>query len=141
MKDNTYRVVVKNNVEKWFVIVGGDEFLHRENGPAIVCYYDNGQVSEEVFYEMGKFRKNPGNYTYCGNPVGTVPCRICYYGDGKIKSKSFSENGEVENCIVERDVTGFITKCTTLGALKWDPVKELRKAMSNNPMLDENANE
>jgi hypothetical protein len=57
-------------------------FLHREDGPAYICYYTDGTIMWEEFYLNGK------NHRYSG------PAQISYNRDGSIEWKSFYIKGK-----------------------------------------------
>jgi hypothetical protein len=54
---------------------------HREDGPAIICYYPDGSIEEECFYINDKCHRESG------------PAYISYNYDGSIESEYFYFNG------------------------------------------------
>ena len=58
-----------------------DGKTHREDGPAIICYYHDGSIEEECFYINGVSHRESG------------PAYISYNYDGSIESEYFYFNG------------------------------------------------
>ena len=56
--------------------------LHRELGPAIICYYPDGSIEEEYFYLSGVKHREFG------------PAAIYYGPDGSIERECFHLNGD-----------------------------------------------
>ena len=50
-------------------------FINREDGPAIILYYENGQIKFEAWFKNGKEYKEDG------------PAEIRYYDNGQIKKE------------------------------------------------------
>jgi hypothetical protein len=65
------------NVERWF----RRGRLHREDGPAIICY-NNGRITSEYWYRNGKRHRDDG------------PASICYE-NGKIISEYWYHDGKL----------------------------------------------
>ena len=55
--------------------------IHRDNGPAVIEYYDNGNKEREYYYKDGKQHNDKG------------PGFISYNEDGSIKNKTYWLNG------------------------------------------------
>ena len=56
--------------------------IHRDNGPSIIEYYDNGNKEREYYYKDGKQHNDKG------------PGFISYNEDGSIKNKTYWLNGK-----------------------------------------------
>lgn len=56
--------------------------IHRDNGPSIIEYYDNGNKEREYYYKDGKQHNDKG------------PGFISYREDGSIKNKTYWLNGK-----------------------------------------------
>jgi antitoxin component YwqK of YwqJK toxin-antitoxin module len=54
---------------------------HREDGPAVICYYPDGSIKQEYFYINCRHHREDG------------PAAIWYYPDGSIKAEYFYFNG------------------------------------------------
>lgn len=61
---------------------------HKENGPAVIKYYESGQKEYEAWYRNGEFHREDG------------PAYIVYDKDGRIKEKTYYLNG---NEITEKE--------------------------------------
>jgi antitoxin component YwqK of YwqJK toxin-antitoxin module len=55
---------------------------HREDGPAVICYYPDGSIKRECFFINGQQHRE------------LAPAVICYYPDGSIKAEYFYINGK-----------------------------------------------
>ena len=55
--------------------------LHREDGPAVIVYYENGNIKSEEYYIDGERHREDG------------PTQISYYSDGLISEVSYFLNG------------------------------------------------
>jgi hypothetical protein len=64
---------------------------HREDGPALICYYPDGSIKVEFFYINGKSHRELG------------PADIYYDPDESISLEEFYLNGE----FIGRDKKGF----------------------------------
>lgn len=56
--------------------------LHRENGPARIKYYGNGNILEENYFIKGELHRIDG------------PAQIKYHSDGTITKKCYYINGK-----------------------------------------------
>ena len=56
--------------------------IHRDDGPAVIEYYDNGNKRSECYYKDGKKHNDKG------------PGFISYHEDGRIKNKTYWLNGK-----------------------------------------------
>lgn len=63
--------------EKWII----NDKTHRLNKPAVLYYYDNGQLKFETYYEDGKCHRVNG------------PALIIYNKDGSVKSQNYFYHG------------------------------------------------
>jgi antitoxin component YwqK of YwqJK toxin-antitoxin module len=71
-------------IKKWFV----NGIAHRDNGPAVIKYYENGVINEETWIKNSKFHRD-------NNIKGeNLPSQITYYEDGKIKDKKWFKEGK-----------------------------------------------
>ena len=75
---------------------------HNENGPAVIQYDQNGNVSYKEWYVNGEHHNKNG------------PARIAYYENGNVKYKSWYINGQCHNengpAYIEYDQSGNIIK-------------------------------
>jgi hypothetical protein len=62
-----------------------DELLHRTDGPALIKYYQNGNIKIEKWYQNGKRIHDDVN-----------PCVIDYYPSGNIKFNIFYRNPDLD---------------------------------------------
>jgi hypothetical protein len=76
LEDGGYKVI-SHLKEEWFDKNGR---LHREDGPARICYYKNGNIKDESYFLNGNYHRENG------------PARICYYKNGNIKFKHYYLN-------------------------------------------------
>ena len=67
--------------EKWH-IKGDEYYLHKENGPAHISYYDTGKKDYEGWYINNKLHRIDG------------PAHISYYKDGTVRFEHYYINGE-----------------------------------------------
>ncbi len=56
--------------------------LHRTDGPAVVCYYENGQVQRESYYLDDKLHRTDG------------PSDVWYFKNGQVSSEHYHFNGQ-----------------------------------------------
>lgn len=64
--------------EKWYK----DDCFHREDGPAVIWYRENGNKSKEFWYRDGKFHRD-----------GDEPAVVHYYENGNMKKARWMTNG------------------------------------------------
>lgn len=57
--------------------------LHREDGPAVIYYYENGQIEEEVYYQNGEIHREDG------------PAVIGYDEEGDVASREYWQNDQL----------------------------------------------
>ena len=76
--------------------------LHNENGPAVIGYNENGNVSYKSWYINGKYHNENG------------PAVIRYYENGNVECKNWCVNGKYHNengpAFIAYDENGNITK-------------------------------
>lgn len=69
----------------WLIQYYKNGRLHREDGPAEIRFYDNGNISHECYYNNGATHRDDGpaktNYSYSSN--GAV-IQDLYYRHGKL---------------------------------------------------------
>lgn len=90
--------------KKWF---NDKRQLHRDNAPAWIIYYSNGNIHHEYWYQYGQFapdKPHHRSYDESGNLIGEYwmnhmglhringPARIVYYTNGKVKSEEWLIN-------------------------------------------------
>ena len=76
-------------VERYYI--KGTNKLHREDGPAIIHYYENGNIEEEYYFINGKSHREDG------------PADIWYDKNGNIQSEwYYINNKEVTKEHIER---------------------------------------
>ena len=76
-----------NNYEYAIVLQWKNENgkLHNENGPAVIGYNENGNISYKLWYINGKLHNDNG------------PARIAYYKNGNVKYKEWYVNDKCHN--------------------------------------------
>jgi antitoxin component YwqK of YwqJK toxin-antitoxin module len=76
--ENGGKKIIGKLREEWFNKNGR---LHREDGPARIWYYENGNPKHEDYYKNGKHHRENG------------PADTWYYENGNIKTKSYYKYG------------------------------------------------
>ena len=64
----------KNSFSECYYKDSTKQELHREDGPAKICYYSNGNIRAEEYYKYGVWHRDNG------------PVIVYYYKSGNIKS-------------------------------------------------------
>jgi len=67
----------------WTITINGEELLHREDGPAIIYYYEGLKIWGEEYYINGKKHKEDG------------PAVIYYKNNKEIYSETYFYNGKI----------------------------------------------
>lgn len=87
----TYSKVYKN----------GNRVRHREDGPAVIYYYLNGNIAKELYYKEGKLHREDGPAAIKYNMNGIID-RIQFFKNNKLHNDNgpanivFDCNGEVK---------------------------------------------
>jgi len=82
MKPNKYTQYysgTKKIYREWYKLNGK---RHREDGPAVIYYYENGNIKIEYYYINGNSHRENG------------PADIWYYENGSIKCEYYFINGK-----------------------------------------------
>jgi antitoxin component YwqK of YwqJK toxin-antitoxin module len=62
-----------------------DDKLHRDDGPAYIEYYENGNIRGKTYFLNGNYHRPDG------------PAIISYYENGNVDYKSYNLNGQSIN--------------------------------------------
>jgi hypothetical protein len=78
MTTTTPALNIKENVHEYTVLtILGEAIFHREDGPAYIYFWENGEKKLEIWYKTGLRHREDG------------PAVIEYYENGKVKEKQW----------------------------------------------------
>ena len=80
-KHVVYYPGTKKKYREWYTL---NDKRHREDGPASIHYYKNGNIKMEYYYINGKRHREDG------------PSDIYYYENGNISSEYYYINGNIQ---------------------------------------------
>jgi antitoxin component YwqK of YwqJK toxin-antitoxin module len=97
--ENGGKIIITLLKEEWY---DKNNNWHRENGPARILYYGNGNLKYEYYYQNGGNHREdgPANIKYYEN--GSIECKV-YYLNGEIHREnspaiiSYYENGNIKS--------------------------------------------
>ena len=77
----------KDGIVKEIKYLNGKKELHNNNGPALVMYYENGNIKSKYWYQNGKLHRE------CEG--ADLPVSVGYYENGNISCEEWYQNDEV----------------------------------------------